>query len=230
MFEHEHLVKMGVTPDLVIRTGSHMYGTATPDSDEDFRGFVIPTPEYLLGRRTFEQAESKDPDWVVWSLAKFIKLLEIGSPNVYELLFAPKIQYASHAGLALLGSTDLFIAKHAIKPLIGFAESEWKSVERSRGDAGEFRYKSAGHSIRLLEQGWDLLTKKTMIFPRPNAALLLQIKQGLVSFEDCKKLYEDALANLRKIESVSTIPDRADTNKIDKLYYDLIGPKLKAFL
>lgn len=227
---HTSLEAMGVYPDLLIISGSKMYGTDNPNSDMDIRGMVLPPAEYLLGRKSFEQAKSDEPDYTIWSLPKFIHLLEVGSPNVFELLFATKIKFASPLGLQLLGSSNLFISKHIVKPCIGFAQSEWKSVERSKGDVGGFRFKSASHSIRILEQTTELLLTGTITFPRPNAVLLRQIKFGEVPYEACEALYQKALTDTREAEVRSKLPDGLDKSKIDVLYYDLIRDRIREFL
>ena len=74
--------------------GSHIYGTKTPTSDDDYRGVCIPSdPAYYLGfgLKTFEQKDkgwSADEDKVVYDLRKAIKLMADGNPNMIDLLFA----------------------------------------------------------------------------------------------------------------------------------------------
>lgn len=43
---------------LLIRCGSHLYGTNTPESDEDFVGVFIPDTPYLLGLNTIEEVDN----------------------------------------------------------------------------------------------------------------------------------------------------------------------------
>jgi len=51
---------------IVSLTGSQAYGTATPKSDYDFKGFCVAPASYYRGFTDhFKQAESRDPD-VVW--------------------------------------------------------------------------------------------------------------------------------------------------------------------
>lgn len=44
-----HLKWMEQGTVLLVRHGSHAYGTNTPASDEDFKGVAIPPKEYFLG-------------------------------------------------------------------------------------------------------------------------------------------------------------------------------------
>jgi predicted nucleotidyltransferase len=44
-----------------------------PESDTDYRGVCVAPPEYYLGALShFEQAESRDPDFTVFDVKKFI--------------------------------------------------------------------------------------------------------------------------------------------------------------
>src|SRR5262245_20013011 len=70
------------------RAGSHAYGLATPESDLDLRGVVIPPKEYFFGfAHHFEQAESSDPDFVLYDIRKFFQLAAACNPSIIELLW-----------------------------------------------------------------------------------------------------------------------------------------------
>ena len=74
---------------LLVRHGSHAYGTNTETSDEDFKGVAIPTKEYFFGyTHKFEQAELKapDPDAVIYDIRKFFNLAASCNPNIIEVL------------------------------------------------------------------------------------------------------------------------------------------------
>jgi len=51
-------------PDLLCVGGSNLYGTATPESDKDLRGFLVPPYEYLIGLSNFEQSIKREPDTI----------------------------------------------------------------------------------------------------------------------------------------------------------------------
>jgi len=42
---------------LEIVTGSQLYGTATPESDEDFIGIFMPPKEYILGLKSVAEVD-----------------------------------------------------------------------------------------------------------------------------------------------------------------------------
>ena len=232
-------------PDLLVQTGSHLYGCAVATSDQDTRGFVCEPAEYLLGRKNFEQHETKTPDHVVWGLKKFFKLLEGFSPNTVEILFAPKehVLQVTEIGQRLLDHRHLFIAKRLVKPMQRFALSEWKkAVEyhdqmrklgaQRKGHIAEFGYsiKNAYHAIRLLEECIELLETGSITFPRPNADFLRKIRHGQAAVEEVEARWNELDKSIPDVLAKSTIPDDIDKEKTDALYYTLISGNLVDFM
>lgn len=82
--------------------GSHLYGTATPASDKDFKGVFLPSKNDLfLGRvpksvsfNTKQSSESKntsaDTDRELYSLQYFFELAKKGETVALDMLHAPK--------------------------------------------------------------------------------------------------------------------------------------------
>lgn len=88
---------------ITVQFGSHLYGTNTPESDQDFKSVVVPTGrDILLGKvpntswnTTTKQDDtkkntSKDTDTEVYTLAGFMRLLAEGQTAALEVLFAPE--------------------------------------------------------------------------------------------------------------------------------------------
>lgn len=232
-------------PDLLVTTGSHLYGCSVPTSDQDTRGFVIPPAEYLLGRNHWEQHETKDPDCVIWSFPKFFNLLERFSPNTAEILFAPKkhILKVTVEGQMLIDNKHLFVSKKLIKPMQGFAFGEWKKAvdyfEQMRKLGAQrkehiathgYSIKNAYHAVRLLEECIELLQTGTITFPRPNADFLRKIRHGEVDVEVVKARYEELYAQVPGELEKSSIPEDVDKEKLDNLYYDIIYPKIEVWV
>jgi predicted nucleotidyltransferase len=232
-------------PDLLVRTGSHLYGCNVATSDEDTRGFAVPSADYLLGRKQWEQHETKEPDCVIWSFPKFFNLLERFSPNTAEILFAPKehILKATEAGQLMINNRNLFVSKKLIKPMQGFAFGEWKKAvdyfeqmrklgAQRKEHIATFGYsiKNAYHAVRLLEECIELLQTGNITFPRPNADFLRKIRHGEVDVEDVKARYEELDKKVPEELTKSSIPENVDREKLDKLFYEVIAEKMHDFM
>src|SRR4030043_1028589 len=117
---------------LDIRTGSHLYGTSTPESDEDFVGIFIPPEEYILGLKTVDEVDIgiKDKaedgkntkeaiDHKLYSFQKFVNLALANNPNILELLMididSDNILSITLAGEELLDLAPSFLCKSAIE-------------------------------------------------------------------------------------------------------------------
>jgi len=108
---------------LKLRIGSHLYGTNTPTSDEDFSGVILPTENQLFGFERLEQIDesikSKDKfgknkkdaiDCVYYELRKFCKLAIDNNPNIIEQLFVntDNLIFSNTYGQELLKYNYLF--------------------------------------------------------------------------------------------------------------------------
>jgi predicted nucleotidyltransferase len=124
---------------LVIRTGSHLYGTNVPESDEDFMGLFVAPKEYYLGMKTIKEvncnvvsktADGKNDkdaiDSKLYELKNFVRLAADGNPNIIESLFVNEnnITYANFIGRRLLHEKFLFPSKLVKQRFIGYAISQ----------------------------------------------------------------------------------------------------------
>ncbi len=86
---------------VIIKFGSHLYGTATPASDLDFKGVYIPSARDILLQRVKgsvsqhrEKAEKEknlpgEIDSDTYSLQRFLGLVAEGQTVALDMLFAP---------------------------------------------------------------------------------------------------------------------------------------------
>ena len=125
---------------LLVRAGSHAYGTNTPTSDLDVRGIMIPPSDYYLGMKRVEQfqeagdgTETK-PDLVVYELRKDLNLAADANTNILELLFCDDsdVLKITPAGEKLRASRHLFLSKKARHTFSGYAMSQLKKIESHR--------------------------------------------------------------------------------------------------
>lgn len=126
---------------LKIKGGSHLYGLATENSDLDYIGVFLNTPDELYGLKTCEVVEEntvskqdngkndKDAiDCKYYSLAKFCNLALECNPTILEVLFVnpENIVFCDTIGQHLLNNRHLFLSKKAYHSFLGYAISQKK--------------------------------------------------------------------------------------------------------
>ena len=115
-------------------SGSHLYGTARPDSDMDIRGVCLPPMTALLGLSPFEQHEVPGEDTVIYDLRKFCRLALNANPNCLELLWVPDdaILEIDNYGRQLLANRHLFLSTKVVYTYSGYAFAQLKRIEGHR--------------------------------------------------------------------------------------------------
>lgn len=116
-------------PDLLAVSGSRLYGTSTPQSDYDLRGFVVPPFEHIIGTDKFECIEMEG-DHKIYSLKRFIDLVLSGDPQCTEILFAPEdcIKKISYIGRYVISLTDDMLSMQLYNRILGYSISEWRKA------------------------------------------------------------------------------------------------------
>lgn len=119
---------------LLVRHGSHAYGTNTATSDEDFKGVAIPSNEYFHGfTKFFEQAELKapNPDAVIYDIRKFFNLAADCNPNIIEVLHTDPLDHlvVTPLGQKLLDNKDAFLSKKIKHTFLGYSVSQLKRIK-----------------------------------------------------------------------------------------------------
>lgn len=113
-------------------SGSHAYGTNTPNSDTDIRGFYInPSEEYLGLQEPAGQISDEKNDITYYSLKRSFELLMTANPNMIELLWMPNdcIRITSEAMERMITSRDLFISKKCFHTHSGYAFAQIKKAK-----------------------------------------------------------------------------------------------------
>jgi hypothetical protein len=134
--------------NMVLKTmvGSHLYGTSTPESDEDYAGIFVPDPEYILGTKRCELVEMKsnpsdsgrrngpdDHDFTIYSLPKYIHLAAGSNPNIIEILFSNNYLTLEPIGKRLVDGRGIFLSGLARKTFLGYAKSQIMKLTVKRG-------------------------------------------------------------------------------------------------
>lgn len=124
---------------LLVRGGSHAYGTSVPSSDLDLRGVCIEPIDHMIGfLHNFEKQErsanNDSHDEVIYSLRKFAKLAADCNPNVIEILFIENedVLVCTPFGRELIDVRDAFLSKKARFTFSGYAFSQLKRIKTHR--------------------------------------------------------------------------------------------------
>lgn len=135
--------------------GSHAYGTNTPESDFDVRGFCLPPRDIRDGfLHRFEQADAPshmEPfkpavvdylgrpyedkiDGCIYSVSKFFSLAAGANPNIIDTLFAsPRdILLVTTAGWRVWRERHRFLSKLVVHTFTGYAVAQLKRIENHR--------------------------------------------------------------------------------------------------
>lgn len=125
---------LGIKVILATLSGSHLYGTATENSDVDIRGVCLPPIESVLGLSPFEQYKSGETDTVFYSLRKFARLALKANPAILEMLFVPEdaILEIDEYGKRLIENRHLFLSTKVVHSYSGYAFSQLKRIEGHR--------------------------------------------------------------------------------------------------
>jgi predicted nucleotidyltransferase len=119
---------------LIVRHGSHAYGTNTATSDEDFKGIAIPPNDYFLGySNRFEQAElhAPDPDAVIYDIRKCFILAAECNPNIIEVLHTDPSDHClvDPIGEIILDHKNDFLSKKIKHTFMGYSVAQLKRIK-----------------------------------------------------------------------------------------------------
>lgn len=155
MIENKYIQKELDTKNVVVimKFGSHLYGTNTPDSDTDYKGVYIPelddvimgniprASETLSTGKNDSKNTDEDIDLEMFHLKGFLKLCEEGQVCALDMLFAPDdmIIYKSSVWDELIKNRDKLLHKK-VTAFIGYCRKQTAKygIKGSRLDAIEF--------------------------------------------------------------------------------------------
>jgi len=114
-------------------SGSHAYGTSTPESDVDYRGLFVAPRIYTTPFHTIEQYTAPKPeDRVLYEVSKFLKLVSDQNPNVIEFLWVDddSILFRNEIYDYLRSQREKLLSSQAKFRFAGYAFSQ---LERIKG-------------------------------------------------------------------------------------------------
>jgi hypothetical protein len=165
---------------LLVRHGSHAYGTNTASSDEDFKGIIIPPKEYYLGTAVLDQIELKapDPDLVIYEIRKFFNLAMSCNPNIIEVLHtAPEDHFVVDSiGEIILDHKNDFLSKRIKHTFLGYSVSQLHRIK-------SHKQWIMNPILNEPKRGGFGLPEKSEINPGQLAAVTAEIRKELDRFQ-----------------------------------------------
>lgn len=139
---------------LKCKFGSHLYGTNTKDSDEDYKGIALPDSRDILLGNIFK-TKKDDLDYDIYSLHYFIKLACEGETAAIDMLHVPEnmILETSDEWKFIQAYREKFYTKN-MKAFFGYARRQ-AAKYGCRGS----RLASITELIKLLEDPYFLPRK-----------------------------------------------------------------------
>ena len=221
--------------------GSVAQGTATPDSDHDFMGIYMESPEEVIGLEETDskrESDAKDgekskpgsSDTTYHTLRKFVKLAAGGNPTIGSILFLPKYETLTSTGQHLLDIRDAFVSKKAGRAYLGYMDAQINAFARTgrknRADLVEqygYDTKFGYHAYRLGIQGIQMMTLRSG--PRipmrgDTLAYANQIRAGVVPKIELMDKLAKVRENLRESIDKSDLPDYANKERINRFLVD----------
>jgi hypothetical protein len=139
---------------LVVKRGSHAYGTNIESSDEDFSGVYIQSENDIFGTKYKEQINDDKNDTVFYEIRRFLELVASNNPTILELMNTPEdcVIYKHPLYDLILEYKDEFITKVCAKSFGGYAiqqikkakgqnkKTNWEKEKITRKDVLDFVY------------------------------------------------------------------------------------------
>lgn len=202
------------------QVGSHAFGLASEDSDNDIRGIYLPPARLHWSLfKLPEQLErnTEDRDEVFWELEKLLKLALKANPNVLETLWTPLVLHADEVAERLRDMRSVFLTRYLYKTYSGYVLSQFRRMASAHAKTGKYKAKHAMHLIRLLYSGIEALRSgQIRIDVGEYRDELLAIKAGALSFEQAR---DRALKLDREFQEAyrgTTLPEQPDYRRVDK--------------
>lgn len=83
--------------------------------------------------------------------------------------------------------------------------------------------KSAAHAIRLVTQLTELMETGKMIFPRPDADLLFDIRNGKYKKDELEEMYKEVMSKAERTKDKSVLSDKPNKKKVWERYSELVA-------
>ena len=173
----------------LMQFGSQLYGTATPESDVDYKGVYMPTKEQILLQRTAKtysispkkegegiKNNPGDVDMEIYSLPYFLELAKQGQTVALDMLhcalYSPCMERASLTWKELRENRSKFYTK-SLDAFVGYARKQ------------AAKYGIKGSRLNAAQLSWDYLSAQD------GDTKLREVWEGLPFGEHIDTIYTD---------------------------------------
>lgn len=152
-----------------------------------------------------------------------LKLSEIGHEELGKLLGSSEfIQFVNCRGPA--GTDELHLEvcnrKVPMHARFKYAREVYQRIFDEYGHRAllaekneSIDWKALYHAVRVCNEAAELLTTGNITFPRPEAALLLQIRKGELPYRQVAELIEAGEDNVKKLQLTSKLPEKINLDE-----------------
>jgi RNA repair pathway DNA polymerase beta family len=129
-----------------------------------------------------------DIDITLYSLRKWAGLAAKGNPTALHFLFAPNFAPRPAPWHQIVENRRMFLSRKAALQFRGFADAQIRRLQgMGTGKKGQrhepigvhgYDVKAAMHTVRLLNEGIELMRSGVITLPRPEKELLITIRTG----------------------------------------------------
>lgn len=178
-----HLVNLDMIVKL--RFGSHLYGTATHESDLDIKGVYIPLARDILlqrvqpaivnvrNKRAGEKNTAQDTDFEAYSPYKFLSLLAEGQTVALDMIFAPSQFFIEEP-------SSIWEEIHALAPKL-FNRKSASFIRYCRQQANKYGIK--GSRIASVRHAESILKQALKVHPSSTKLSMLKEELKLLTLE-----------------------------------------------
>ncbi len=229
-------------PDRLIHLfigGSELHGAKVQGTDDlDIYGVYIEPPDTALGLETLphfvwstagddRRNGPLDVDLTLYSLRKWAGLACKGNPTALHFLFAENV-LQNDVWLRILSRRNVFLARTCVPQFLGFADDQLKRMtgEKGRGKKGQrpeieaqFGYdvKAAMHTLRLLQECLELVSKGKITFPRPERDFLVKVRTGGFSMQEVVAMAAEMFPQCEEATKTSPLVSEIDRQAVSTL-------------
>lgn len=241
---HATAVRSAVAHDCqlvyLVCSGSHAYGTSTPESDHDIRGVFMPPRKHFVGlqRSECKSLTTREPDLVLHPIDKFFHLAVKNNPNILDWLFVPEdmVLFETCSWAAMVrNQATMFLSQRLAARFGGYARGHFHKMEmgqestrdlgaQRKADLARFGFstKNAMHLIRLARMACEVLETGRYNVRRPDWQELIDIRAGKWSKDRVVAEGNQLLARLETLTDKSPLPAQPALDKIEGILVDLV--------